>query len=113
KRNRFRRDLVRCGTISYEEFIKWREVKPQTGVRFKTLNDALVKFDSSRYTVFEKNRVCVGCGKPGSYFAIERQRHHITWHLNFYMLNKEGVEILMTKDHIFPRSRGGKNTLSN
>lgn len=35
-----------------------------------------------------------------------------TYHWNLYAL-KEGEEVLMTKDHIIPKSKGGRNHLSN
>ena len=30
-----------------------------------------------------------------------------------YAVNENGIEVLMTKDHIIPVSKGGKNILSN
>lgn len=66
----------------------------------------------------EKGTVCTCCEIKGAYFYLERSYGppHIIysdWHLNLYALNKYGQEVLMTKDHITPKSKGGPNTLEN
>ena len=73
---------------------------------------------SDRYkTFFVKGYECVNCGLKGSFFALERNRdviHNGTrYHLNLYAINEYGEEVLMTKDHILPKSKGGKNHLDN
>jgi 5-methylcytosine-specific restriction endonuclease McrA len=35
------------------------------------------------------------------------------YHFNLYAIDDNGDEILMTKDHIIPKSKGGRNHLSN
>lgn len=35
------------------------------------------------------------------------------YHLNLYAIDGNGKEVLMTKDHIFPHNKGGKNNISN
>ncbi len=57
---------------------------------------------------------CVGCGLKGTHFRKE-------WchpsdprpHLNLYALGFKGLEVLMTVDHIVPKSRGGGNEQRN
>jgi hypothetical protein len=77
---------------------------------------------------------CVECGIQGVYFALERtirRRAHVAkgvrggyrftyevmpnaeWHFNLYALREDGVEILMTKDHIVPKSKGGHHAMYN
>ena len=56
---------------------------------------------------------CVDCGIEGQYFVMERQGHFGKYHFNLYGLDDYGSEVLMTKDHIQPKSRGGSNTLDN
>lgn len=94
---------------------------------------------SQRYFLFNHNHVCVRCGLEGLFFAKERSakrikvqvpgegRHNIqfrplnderaNWHLNLYALKllQDGSfrEVLMTKDHIIPRAKGGKDIMSN
>ena len=70
---------------------------------------------SDRYKVFfTKGYKCVKCGIEGSYFALEKNiPEDGRYHLNLYALDKDGNEVLMTKDHIIPHSKGGKSTLEN
>jgi 5-methylcytosine-specific restriction endonuclease McrA len=35
------------------------------------------------------------------------------WHLNLYAMREDGVEVLMTQDHILPSSLGGGNQSRN
>lgn len=74
-----------------------------------------VKVFSVRLNTFKKGTVCVRCGIKGTHFWAERQHHGNTlkFHLNMYGTNTNGHEVLMTKDHILPKSKGGKNSLDN
>lgn len=77
-----------------------------------------VNTSSNRLQVFKANLSCVKCGLTGLYFAIEASINHGAknghqgWHLNLYAL-RGGKEVLMTKDHIVPKSLGGGNGLDN
>jgi hypothetical protein len=71
---------------------------------------------SQRYQMFATKGVrCVRCGITGSYFAIERgmKNNPMKFHFNLYGKDEKGREIMLTKDHILPRSKGGKNMLFN
>ena len=58
--------------------------------------------------------VCVRCGLTGAYFVKEKTTDEDTsWHLNLYAINSRGCEVLMTRDHIMPRSKGGSEDISN
>lgn len=73
-----------------------------------------IKMNSDRYINFKKNGiVCRHCKIKGSFFALERHDPDKTYHFNLYAVDKHGNEVLMTKDHIIPKSRGGKNHISN
>jgi hypothetical protein len=66
--------------------------------------------------VFKRdNGKCVGCGKQGHFFGLEKFTKDKTnnMHLNLYHVCKDGGEMLMTLDHIIPDSMGGHRTVKN
>lgn len=78
------------------------------------LDGDFIKANSQRYqTFFTKGTKCVCCGLEGKYFAKEKGEKDISYHLNLYGVNEKGKEILMTKDHIIPKSKGGKDEVNN
>lgn len=87
----------------------------------KKKNESEVDFDgdriymnSQRYQTFKKYGVkCIKCGIEGKFFAKERHYSNSRYHLNLYAVNEFGHEILMTKDHIIPLAKGGKDQLDN
>lgn len=75
-----------------------------------------IPMGSHRYQLFaEKGIQCVSCGMKGQYFAIERNIDSCPskFHLNLYGKDDDGKEVMITKDHILPKSKGGENRLSN
>ena len=72
----------------------------------------LVKMTSQRYKLFNKSTICVTCGCEGTFFVKEKHRNDELYHLNLYAI-VDGFAVLMTKDHIIPKSKGGKNHLTN
>ena len=74
----------------------------------------MIKIGSDRYKTFKfKGLVCVKCRLEGSFFGKEKNLNNTTWHMNLYGYNTNGEEILMTKDHILPICKGGKDVLDN
>lgn len=80
------------------------------------LDGDTVRGCSQRYQLFfTKGVKCCCCGIEGKFFRKERIRKMNTkrYHLNLYAINDDGIEVLMTKDHIIPASKGGENKLCN
>lgn len=81
-----------------------------------------VKMSSVRLQCFKKNVVCVCCGINGSVMILEiAKKQFLTKHsgkmrpphFNLYAVSEDGSLLLMTKDHIVPKSKGGSDKLSN
>lgn len=80
----------------------------------------MMKMGSQRYYTFAKSLCCDHCCREGVFMAKER---HLSkkgepvglgaYHFNLYAVDPDGTEVLMTKDHIIPKSKGGKNVVSN
>jgi len=106
-------EYIRAGVVKIEE------VLPHVTTREKVEREYLghqVRMNSLRYHTFkEKGLVCCKCGIKGQYFALERAKFSKVerYHLNLYALDEFNNEVLMTKDHIFPKSKGGKDHLDN
>ncbi len=75
-----------------------------------------VNMGSHRYQLFAlKGLKCTMCGIKGSYFMLERgiKDNPKKGHFNLYAIDNNGTEVMITKDHIIPRSKGGANKLDN
>lgn len=106
-----RQAYKRIGIFKLEEVLQFTEVVE------KEYNGHMVKMTSQRYRCFKLHGTkCVGCGIIGTFFALETQIYNsgnTRYHFNLYAIRKGGSEVLMTKDHIIPKSKGGSNHLSN
>ena len=111
------RELERKSTHSIEQI---RELTK--GVLFEKdkrnakveLDGDIIKGNSQRYqTFFTKGIKCACCGIEGKYFAKEKVSCDKSYHLNLYAIDENGKEVLMTKDHILPKSKGGKDEIDN
>jgi 5-methylcytosine-specific restriction endonuclease McrA len=73
-----------------------------------------IYFGSKRLQVFKVHGVkCAKCDIEGQYFVKERSEDQQRYHLNLYAIDENGNEVLMTKDHIVPKSKGGTDDLNN
>ena len=78
---------------------------------------------SPRLICLKKNNRCVACKVVGTVWRLEASSHNdLKPHLNLYAVKDPGIPlnqltdedvILMTKDHILPKSQGGKENQSN
>ena len=67
---------------------------------------------SMRYKTFiEKGYKCVCCGRVGAYYALECDESLNKKRAHFNLYSED--DVLMTKDHIFPKSKGGKDSIEN
>ena len=55
---------------------------------------------------------CKCCGIESAFWALEKSGN-LPYHLNLYAFDNLGNFILLTVDHIFPLSKGGKDILEN
>jgi len=58
--------------------------------------------------LFYHKTQCVCCGIKTTFAAVETSKTVKDYHMNFYGLTETGKEVLMTWDHIKPKSLGGK-----
>lgn len=101
---------IRKGTLSIKDVFNVLELKAKKHI----FDGEHINMTSQRYELFFNKGVdCVSCKIKGSFFAIEKNHESSGYHLNLYALDSQNEEVLMTKDHIVPKSKGGKNHLSN
>lgn len=82
-----------------------------------------VKVSSLRLELFRQNPKCVSCHRVGHLWILQAHHRFETPHLNLYYVGEEDCGewknlckdgmVLMTKDHIIPRSKKGPTTLEN
>lgn len=73
--------------------------------------DYEVKMNSDRYFVFLQNLTCVSCGLMGEVMILELNSEEVP-HFNMYAKENNKL-VLMTKDHILAKSKGGEDNLDN
>lgn len=55
---------------------------------------------------------CVKCGIEGNEFRLEQWKDG-NLHLDLYHVPEKGEKIMMTIDHVHPRSKGGEDSIEN
>lgn len=110
--------IINKGMHRYTKQFSVDELLPQLFTfskkdKYVVIDGFKIKSNSDRYYLFRKSQKCVVCGCEGTYMHIEKDKVNETWHVNLYGLDKEGNEVLFTKDHIVPKSKGGKDNQSN
>lgn len=66
-------------------------------------------------TLLTRDPVCKGCGHTILFFAVQRNKIDggDSYHINGWTIKGKGNIVLMTRDHIIPKSLGGSNDVSN
>jgi hypothetical protein len=71
---------------------------------------------ASRWEVFHnKGFSCVSCGIEGTHVAIWAQPSHTgrAFHVDLLGVDDDGEEVLLTKDHVYPKALGGSDLVGN
>lgn len=98
-------NLLGRENLVLSETPKWPNKK--TSIKVDGFN---VYQQSLRYmTFYQKGVACCACGKEGTHFKLCGEEKSKRRHFNLY--SDDGV--LITKDHIFPRCKGGEDNVSN
>lgn len=106
---------IKLAEYPYEEILSLLNTNEKS-IQFKVKKKTYqVRLSSDRYDLFKKTNVCASCGITGNKFILMSNIDSIDrniCHLDLYG-EESGRLVLMTKDHIIPKSKGGKNEESN
>jgi len=107
----------RLGTVPIDEVLKYIPLDKNSDLpRKREFFGVDVRMTSPRYVVYVKYGVkCAHCGITGLFFAVEKSFAQDTkkYHLNLYGADKYGTLIMITVDHIIPKSKGGEDSIEN
>lgn len=100
---------IRKATYSIEEVLPFIGNPP---IKYGNVG---MQMSSKRLRTFKEHGIKCSCGLEGKFFAQERHKKQSTkkFHFNLYALDDKGQEVLMTRDHVIPLSRGGLDTVEN
>jgi len=96
--------LTRIRTFTIKEIYDWIEKNPKR--IYWEIDEYRINLKRAKI-FYKKGLVCVNCGAEGKFFALEKDKGGGT-HLDLYGYIDE-EEVLMTIDHIVPKSKGGLN----
>jgi 5-methylcytosine-specific restriction endonuclease McrA len=107
-----RKRLVHLGVFDLDDvfpYITIEETKREYTVGNKIYQ---VRMNSDRYHVFKANNKCVSCGLEGTKMILDMNPGDSSPHFNLYA-EEHGRLVLMTKDHVLAKSKGGIDNLHN
>jgi hypothetical protein len=77
------------------------------------MDDENIRLKLERVKFFRSRGIeCVRCGVKGTHFSI-REDNGGNRHVDLYGYTDEGLEVLINRDHIIPKSRGGADNYEN
>jgi hypothetical protein len=105
----------RIGILSIEEVLHFIQKNFHNGGKKKEdIGGFQVNTQSLRLRTFLKTGTkCPICSIQAQFFAVERSKGTLSYHLNLYGLDQNNTEVIFTHDHILARSLGGFDNLSN
>lgn len=108
----------RHAEIDPETFLNAFKEARDKNQRYFYIDNYRFKTQSHRYHLFtDKGTQCASCGLQANTFIVESRSEDERPHANLYHIthDKDGNEMatLFTKDHILPRSLGGKDEQNN
>jgi 5-methylcytosine-specific restriction endonuclease McrA len=105
--------IIRLKKYSISDVFDHFDASPRSG-QMINFHGYKMCIRNNRIANFRINGVaCVNCGTKGAFFALEKQGHDTSPHLNLYGFKKNGKDLLMTRDHIKPKAKGGTNKIYN
>jgi hypothetical protein len=109
---RDRKQLIHLGEFKLEDvlpFITEEETRREYQIGEQAFN---VRMNSDRYFVFKENACCVACGLQGTRMMLDMNPRDNSPHFNLYA-EEYGRLVLMTKDHVLAKSKGGADKSHN
>lgn len=107
-----RKRLIHLGVFELNEvfpFVTVEDTKKEYQVEDQIYQ---VRMNSDRYHVFMNNHHCVSCGLAGSKMILDKNPGDNSPHFNMYGIEHDRL-VLMTKDHILAKSKGGTDVRDN
>lgn len=107
-----RKKLIHIAEFPIHEvfpYITQEDVKREYIVNGKSYS---IKMNSDRYFVFSNSPYCKACGLLGNKLMLDINPGDQSPHFNLYA-EENGRLVLMTKDHIIPKSKGGPDHIQN
>lgn len=100
--------------LDFTDILNKLVVAKYKGQEYINIEGFNVPTNDLRYETFIHSLTCSKCGIKGCILALEVNYGYMNgaYHFNLYAL-ENGIEKLMTRDHIVPKSKGGKENISN